>query len=738
MRGATIERFGVRHHGPGSARSLRRALDEFRPDAVLVEFPADAGPLIRWVTDGLVPPVAVLGHVVDRPAVAAFYPLAGFSPEWQAFSWALDHGAAVCAIDLPLQHVLAPWPDELPSGEIAPPTDPIALLAAAAGDPEPERWWEDVIEHRGDGRPAFEAVAEAMAELRRGLAVGTGGGPSDDRREAHMRRAVRAAAKERFARIAVVCGAWHVPALDLDSYSAAADAALLRAMPKAKVALSWIPWTHQRLAAASGYRAGVVSPGWYSHVYEHPGADGVARFLVTAAHELRAAGFAASPDHLIAATRLTTTLAAMRDRPRPGLTEVLDAAEAVFTDGHRGTGAALIGRRLVVGDAIGQVPSRAPQVPLARDVAAAQRRVRLTPSATASTIELDLRRPNGLARSRLLHRLEAVGLRWGRLVEGRGSAGTFRETWRLAWQPDEAVRLVELAPYGTTLVAAATARCVETATRAASPRELVAALDVALLADLPDAVEPCLSALTAMAARHPDLGSLMDTLRPLAGTLRYGDVRGTDATSLRTVFDGLVRRILAGLSFEPLDDEAAQLAAERISATQAALALVDHEARHDEWPRLLAVAAEAGGHGLVCGRATRLLHDGGHWQADEVGRRLSRALSPGTRPADGATFVEGFVAGSGTVLVHDTDLLAIVDTWVSTMAGDQFDAVIALLRRSFGGFEPAERRQLGWWLTDRRTASSPPDGSDGFDPDRLAQAAAVAGLMLGLGGGDRR
>ena len=34
--------FGIRHHGPGCARSVRAALEAWRPDAVLVEGPADA------------------------------------------------------------------------------------------------------------------------------------------------------------------------------------------------------------------------------------------------------------------------------------------------------------------------------------------------------------------------------------------------------------------------------------------------------------------------------------------------------------------------------------------------------------------------------------------------------------------------------------------------------------------------------------------------------------------------
>ena len=57
-----MEVFGIRHHGPGSARSLVAALTEYQPDAVLIEGPADADPLLRWVlADGMTPPLALLG-----------------------------------------------------------------------------------------------------------------------------------------------------------------------------------------------------------------------------------------------------------------------------------------------------------------------------------------------------------------------------------------------------------------------------------------------------------------------------------------------------------------------------------------------------------------------------------------------------------------------------------------------------------------------------------------------------
>ncbi|CAN0500372.1 unnamed protein product, partial [Phaeothamnion confervicola] len=181
----------------------------------------------------------------------------------------------------------------------------------------------------------------------------------------------------------------------------------------------------------------------------------------------------------------------------------------------------------------------------------------------------------------------------------------------------------------------------------------------------------------------------------------YGAVRGTGGWGLRSVFDGLVVRVLAGaaMACRSLDDAAAAAMVERLAGVQAALALTDHPARRAEWPAVLTVIAERPDvHGLVQGRATRLLHDGGVWQRGQVGNRLSRALSVGTTPAVGAAFVEGFLAGSGTVLVHDAELLDVIDAWVSSLGPDAFIATAPLLRRTFGAFEPAERRQLGMLL----------------------------------------
>ena len=494
-----------------------------------------------------------------------------------------------------------------------------------------------------------------------------------------------------------------------------------------------MPWTDRRLRQRSGYAAGVATPGWYRHVFHHPGPQGVARFFVDAAAALRSKGVSASPDHLIAASRLADALAAIRGRPRSGLAEVLDAASSVLSLSANEAVTGLIGE-LTVGDAIGDVPADAPQVPLARDVAAAQKAARLTPRGERRQVELDLRTATGLRRSHLLHRLGILGVDWGTLEEGRSSRSTFRETWTLSWDPVMSVRLVECASYGTSLQSAATAVIVEQASAATSLARTAALVTDALLADLATAAQAAAVALGTLAATAPDIAELMDALVPLASALRYGDVRGSDSVALRTVVDEMVVRVIAGLELASrhLDDDAAAAMIERLSGFQGALGMLDHPARHGDLPAALTKLADGRGiHGLVRGRATRLLHDVAVLDADEVFQRVSRALTPGTPASEGARFVEGFLAGSGTVLVHDSGLLDIVDTWISTMSNDVFVDVVALLRRTFGAFEPAERRQLGVLVTTTTRDATTPFGAD-VDEVRAAAGLATVRAMLGL------
>ncbi|HMX29588.1 MAG TPA: DUF5682 family protein, partial [Blastocatellia bacterium] len=148
--------FGIRHHGPGSARSLLAALEALRPDAVLVEGPPDAAEVLPLlVHEQMQPPVALLVYAADDPKRAVFYPFAVFSPEWQALRYALTNNIEARFMDLPQAHQLVPAAEEIGESEISNlkseiRSDPIGRLALAAGYSDGERWWEQMVEQRRD------------------------------------------------------------------------------------------------------------------------------------------------------------------------------------------------------------------------------------------------------------------------------------------------------------------------------------------------------------------------------------------------------------------------------------------------------------------------------------------------------------------------------------------------------------------------------------------------------------
>jgi hypothetical protein len=732
---------GVRHHGPGSARAIRAALHALDADMILVEGPPEAGPLIRHVS-ALVPPVAILAHAPDHPGRAAFWPFAEFSPEWQAVRFAAQADRPVRFIDLPAATVLADQPadsdEEADEGAEAETgdrisADPLGWLSRAAGHDDPERWWEDVVEHRlgGDPLELFAAVAEAMAELRRAAREdGWQEGAREERREAAMRQGIRAAMREGAARIAVVCGAWHAPALAALP-TARSDADLLRGMPRVKATATWVPWTSQRLTYASGYGAGVTSPGWYAHLWR--AGDHIAeRWVARVAALLREAGLAASPASAVETVRLAEAVAAIRGRSLPGLAELTDAVLAVLCQGDQ-VPLALIHGRLVVGDELGAVPADVPTVPLHADFEATCRRLRFRPAAAKREVELDLRGQTDRERSRLLHRLRLLGINWGEPT-GAESTGTFREGWLLRWRPEYVVSLIERARYGTTVLTAAAAVVTERAERAADFSEITALVEAAVLADLPDALPAVTAALERRSARTSDVAHLMAATPPLARVLRYGSVRQTGTDLVRGVLDSVLVRICAGLAAAcvALDDQAAAAMLGALEAADAAIALAGTAVQARSWRAAQrAVADQAGAASVLAGRCTRLLLDTGLLTPDEAQQRLARALSAG-----GVAWLEGFLRGSGSLLLRDQHLWGLLNEWLSGLGDAAFEAALPLLRRAFSQFTGPERRQMG--MLARAGLEAPglagrPDGTgqDDWDQSRVVRVLDVVTVALG-------
>ena len=733
------EIFGIRHHGPGSARSLLRALEHFAPDVVLIEAPPDAETLIPWVNHAAMQtPVAMLVYNPKNLAQASFFPFADFSPEWQAMRYGLDRQIPLRFMDLPMgisfflkeQHAVELFADETRLLEQTQ-NDPFRRMAALAGYSDPERWWDALVERQKPDElsDAATSVFPLLVDLMRTLREDKTQGESLETllREAHMRQSIRQAQKDGFQRIAIVCGAWHGPALaDVARIKASADAALLKGLKKGKTECTWIPWSFDRLAAQSGYSAGIVAPGWYDILWKSSVANSpapAAVWLTKAAQLLRAQDLPVSSAHVMEATRLANTLATLRQTELPGLEELREAAVTVLCDGSEKM-LELIDLQMVVGDRLGAVPDAMAVTPLKADFEQQLRSCRLEKNTQEKLLELDIREPAQLRKSQFLHRLCLLELYWGKIAPVvSGKQGRFHENWQLKWLPDFEIRLIEAGVWGSTVAEAANNRARRHLRDSEQLAALVGLLDTALKADIPAIVPDLLLKLRNLSALAQDVLLLADAILPLAEVLRYGDARQTNSGAIEQLLDQMVPRVCIQLPAACLaiNEEAAMEVLKKIMAVNRALGILQVPDYELLWAKtLVEIYTSEQSAALLSGLCCRLATDKKLLPVAASGDAMRYHLSKAQAPATAAQWLDGFLHGSGLLLLHYPDLWQVLNDWVRQLPDDFFREILPVLRRTFSRFTPPERSKM---LDLSKNKSTEADQSSAKDREWNAERA---------------
>ena len=743
--------FGIRHHGPGSALSLCAALLDYAPDCILIEGPPEADALLALVADSAYqPPLALLLSRADKPSEAVFYPFAEFSPEWQAVKYALANSVSVRFCDWPAAAALAynaahgkpettdaDSVDDVIDAELEPPEsehddfaderlDPIAQLAKAAGESDPETWWDSLIEQQPNDLAVFDAICEAMAA---GRAAHHKPDARNALREAWMRQAVRDAAKSGACSIAVVCGAFHAPALT-EAISAKADAPLLarvKTLAKSiKLDVAWVPWSQSRLSLASAYGAGMPAPAWYADIFSSRERAHV-RFLARAAACLRGADLDASSASVIEAVRLCETLSALRGRCLPGLAEAREAAIAVLARGDA-LRYNLIASALEIAERFGSVAENAPSLPLRRDFEARLKSLRLKRTDESKLLDLDLREANGLARSVFFHQCQLLGLAFAK-PEGDqvSSGGSFHEYWRLKFVPEDELKLIEASQLGASVLEAATQAVLhELSTRELA--DLTEKLRIATDAELAPAIPALLHAISDCSSGG-DAVMLLAALPPLLTLHRFGSVRGFAPERIAPIIEVMLARMSVGLTLSArgINSESSETLIKNLQRLRPGIEVSQNTHWQTAFAQaLLGLQHEAGSdvgssvHPMLRGFAARFAFEQADGDAVKFAHTARLALSPVVSPSESSDWILGALKGPVVILQHG-ELLGVIDGWVSGLVEEDFVALLPALRRAFSEFDSNERRVIAQKVASGQSASAAVglNAASAFDASRV-------------------
>lgn len=726
-----IHYLGIRHHGPGSAKNVRDYLVETKPDIILLEGPPEAEAILTWANHAeMKPPVAILAYAPDNLQQSLFYPFVEFSPEWQAILYSIENKIPLRFMDLPVAHKLAMNKEEQSAQIISDDAhDPLFHLASAAGYSDTEKWWENFIEYRDNNEQIFEAVSEAMTGLREELSITEK--HSEKCREAWMRKQIRQAEKEMYRDIAVVCGAWHVPALK-NPPKQKDDTELLKGLPKVKVECTWIPWSYSRLSFYSGYGAGINSPGWYKHIWKTK-KDTNIKWLTKVARLFRKKQIDISASHVIETVRLAETLAYLRGYTKPGLEELNEATLSVMCMGEDIL-MSLVHQELIVGPGIGAVPADSPKPPLQVDIEKIQKQLRLPLSEVEKEIVLDLREEKDLAKSIFLHRLSLLEIKWAHQQRVSGK-GTFKEAWVLHWDPAFVIDIIDKGLWGNS-VEEACQNYIQSIAINKSLQEIGALLTDTLLADLPKTSEVLLEQINTLAAASSDVIQLLEVLPSLVNSLRYGNVRKTDAEMLRLIVNSLITRICISLpnACQSVDEDSALKLLDLFFKLNDAISILQQEEQLADWGKTLVnIAENKNAAPLLSGYSTRLIYDHKFLSGEALLHLFSRSVSLANEYAYTTSWLEGFLKGSGTILLLDNVLWEMIHQWIAGLTQEQFVTVLPLLRRSFSQFSQPERKKLGEKAKNNHPASAITTKTQlNFNHEEGLKAVPIIKQLLGI------
>ncbi|CAN5453552.1 DUF5682 family protein [soil metagenome] len=732
MANSQINVFGVRHLSPAGAWHLRQYLDEVRPSVVLIEGLADADSLIHHISKkGTKPPIAILAYTDAVPVRTLVYPLARYSPEYQALLWAKEHDAHVQFIDLPADIFLGLQDKEYERAAkkaAEPDAEDVAAVAPSnTWRPEPERsiyeriatrceeadydsYWERRFEHNLSHDSYRKAAFELGRELRH----------EEDApawraenlvREAYMRRKIEEVIAEgtKPERIVAVVGAFHAPVLS-GEYPAMTDDELA-SLPRRGSKLTLMPYSYFRLSSQSGYGAGNRAPSYFELCWDLLQAGRIEtlphEYLAMVVRNVREAGTHRSTAEIIEGVRLARTLSALKDGFAPTHGDLRDAAVTLLGHGELSTISEALAR-VDIGTAIGELPKGVSQTSIQEDFERRLHELKLEKyrTAVAKDLTLDLRENRrvksadaaflDLHRSGFFHQLRVLEIGFAKPAKMSETSTTWAEKWVLQWSPESEISLVEAVLLGET-VELATAYKFKMLLEACTTIDAASGIvHDACVCGLTTSMELARRRLQELAAVSLEFKAIASAAFKLSTVVRYGDVRQFDPSPLLPLMDELyVQGTLALHAASSCDNAAAK---EMVAAIEAInrVSLEHHDRLDTElWIGKLQKLADADDRNpLLSGYACAILLERGLIANDVLAREVSRRLSPGI-PADlGAGWFEGLSKRNRYSLLTRQPLWVELATYVQSLDEEQFKRAIVFLRRAFGGFSPHEKRSI--------------------------------------------
>ena len=730
--------FPVRHHSPACAFHLKKTIDDYNPDIILIEGPSNTNSVLKFIEhEESEAPLCMYYSYSDKKGVVGekdgkymcYYPFLDYSPELVAIREAKQRGITAEFIDLQYPEILinsskakgfhgdapkASYNDDylMQRGEY------LKRLCEKEGCRNFSELWEKFFELDGINLDTASFVKNMLAFCylsRVGYTKEMLESDGCSAREAFMAKNIKKTL-EKYERVLVVTGGFHTYGIiGLIQNGTDIEIKNIDLTDSGAYAMAYSMEESDQL---NGYASGMPHPAFYQEVWENissyepqPYEKAVLKFIIKCGAYLRKKEGGISTADEIEAYNMANGLKFLREKSGSGVYELIDAIRSCFVKGElnyfdKSALEALY--KMLTGKKVGKLCVNADVPPLVKDFREKSRYFKLKVDTTAEQ-EITLNIYNSTRHrecSKLLNIMLFLATSFCKKIKGpdfskRTNTNIVREMWKYRWNTSVDSSLIELSVYGGSLVEVAgeiaRKRLADIGDHAGAASLLM--IDIFMMG-LEDNLQEISEALSDKIDRDGIFFSVVDCIYNLnflnrAGSLLYGS---TDNTVLdKLIFQAYNKAVIliASLANTPKDSE---------NKVISKLKDIYHISRQEDIfidsgifeEALMNITDSKLCNSAVEGAALGLLFGMGRIKKEQIIIRAEGYLyGTGEKFLESANFLKGIFSTAREVIFYDKDFIDGINNVLHSLPEEEFIKILPEFRLSFSFFNPQEIEQIG-------------------------------------------
>ena len=750
--------FPVRHHSPVCSYQLRKTIEAYQPEIILIEGPENANDLISVLTDEkTVLPCAIYYFYKDKKKYISedaedyhcYYPFLNASPEFTAMKEAKKLNIPAKFMDLPYSEILInsqKHQQNYADDSYLVKSRFYQKLCEKTNLRNFDEFWEKYFEIAGLRLSPEDFIRQMYTYCiltRQDTKKEELSFDGCTAREQHMAFRIQET-MQNYQKILVVTGGFHSWGLSELLKSKVKPVKLHKFTEDIQNCYP-IAYSYQASDALRGYASGMMHPYFYDKISEAletaDSPEGIYHqqaldFLTRTAKESTKKDIAVSISDITSAYSMMEGLSALRNSPEPGIFEIYDGVTGAFIKGEKTAASSLpleILSKLATGEKVGHIGDKNHIPPLISDFENQCKKFRLKANTVVpQETEIALfTSEKELEKSRFFHKMEFLQTEFCKMTKGADlhankDRSRVRELWRYCRSPQTDAVLVDHTTDGSTLEEA----CKTVASKMIHQEhrcEITAHVSVDCFLMGITLSDADIFLMEQILANDGDFFSLgkglyyFDMLHELRNLYDFAD-----PSNLKYMEQCFTKLIALLPSMGAVQPEQAQECIKICRLLYNISGRVFPERQNEFKSALLTLAERDQKEASVYGAVMGLLYalDGEYLQSAENAMQGYLTGSPAMKK-QGASYLKGLFETARDIALMDKNFLAMTDSLLSDMEYDDFMEILPSLRLAYSYFTPFEIQEIAGAVSEFHGLKEDLTSQTGLDEALIAFGAEL-------------